>query len=662
MSGSSSNLYFAVDAERLNSASTACRVVRPARQHLRGFSWSESVSPRVRLDIRDRRNTSVEHFAFPGNGQPTGHFCCAPDSRGGWPTSVSLTRDIIIHQRENTRQQNPPDSRGGWPTAIFPCTMCVWRLEPDLFTITAPSSLMLYGELPEDEGPQEPGDAAAPRSTQRYIRQAQMMDDLTMNLVNLDGQLYLTSAEISALFFQQDVISSKLQRDNVLIDKVVVYKKSYPDLFSELILYEAPEIDNTADSVNLFPLDRLPLIIDLYSKDNEYEGLKAMALELLEWFDPQDPFWKGDDDSASNASQSHTDADDIDAEEDNQTQSSADDSLPSLDDLQQVLKTLEIKRKRILSRMLSEAPTADCVNELNTVELHISRVEALISKLESESATSSSSSKPLHEKDGTDHSMVSVQSTSLSQRSSLPNTPQTKTTHKVAPMVHTPQEPSKVNPPIQQQAPIESNPPPLLPTLDLKTLLQQQMLMNQMNQLMMQQLGLAPQNASFPGQLPGQLPFPGLPATDPSSAQMLHSFGRGLLPSADADQQQQLLQLQSQLLQQSGGSGIMPGLQNSQLFSQQQGFNSQLPSMNLLASCPPTATTTHSVPPGLGMMGVPGLARGRATAPGGRAANSQPQVGAVSPQPGGLQAFLQQPQPNFALSALQHQHQHQHQQ
>ena len=39
-------------------------------------------------------------------------------------------------------------------------------------------------------------------------------------------------------------------------------------------------------------LSRLPLIIDLYSKDNEYEGLKAMALELMEWFDPQDPFWK----------------------------------------------------------------------------------------------------------------------------------------------------------------------------------------------------------------------------------------------------------------------------------------------------------------------------------------------------------------------------------
>ena len=117
-------------------------------------------------------------------------------------------------------------------------------------------------------------------------------------------------------------------------------------------------------------------------------------------------------------------------------------------------------------------------------------------------------------------------------------------------------------------------------------------------------------------------------------------------------------------------------LQNSQLFSQQQhaafnpalstlGMNPRLTSGLPRASCAAATSTstqsnlaaaTPSIPPGLGVVGVPGLARGRTL-------NSQPVVGAVSPQPqpSGLQAMLQQQQqqqqPNFALSALQRQNQ-----
>ncbi|GFR62422.1 hypothetical protein ElyMa_000130400 [Elysia marginata] len=422
----------------------------------------------------------------------------------------------------------------------------------------------------------------------------------------------------------------------------------------------------------------------MYGQDNKYEGLKAMALELLEWFDPEDPYWRGDDDAMSTTSQNVDDDDDGD---DTQTQSSADDSLPSLEDLQQVLKTLEIKRKRILSRMLSEAPTADCVNELNTVELHISRVEAIILKLESGSATSSSGSRPVPEND-TRIEDSGIQSSSLAQNSNAANnTPfitttaaqTTKTTHKVAPMVHSQQQLGQVNPSLyqQQQKPSgDLNMPPLMSTADLQTtLLQQQMMMNQMNQLMMQQLGISAPNASFPGSgLTGQLSCTGLPSSDPSTSQMLRSFGRGVMTSTEADQlqqqqqqhQQQLQMLQSQLLQQPG-SALFPGLgdsalQNSRLFSLQQAFNPQLPGMGLLSSSVPTAMpsspssqapnlTSTPLPPGLGFMGLQA----------GRGMNSQPQVGAVSPQPSGLRPFLQpQPQqqqqqqlPNFALSAFQ---------
>ena len=66
-------------------------------------------------------------------------------------------------------------------------------------------------------------------------------------------------------------------------------------------------------------------------------------------------------------------------------------------------------------------------------------------------------------------------------------------------MVQPTQEPSKANPLIpslQQQTAVESNPPPLMPAMDLNTLLQQQIMMNQMNQMMMQQLGLSTPNVN----------------------------------------------------------------------------------------------------------------------------------------------------------------------
>lgn len=499
----------------------------------------------------------------------------------------------------------------------------------------APSSFMLFGDVAKDEGMHQDGIQSMEEPIHRYVRQAQMTDELTMNLVNFHDQLYLMASEISALFSHSDVVS-KLQQDNVHIETVVAEKKVYPDLFKELLLYEAHQVDEYTESLNLLPLDRLPLIIELYSQGNKHEGLKAMALELLEWFDPQDPYWKGLDDAMSSASQTSDNEDEGDA----QTQSTSDEALPSLEDLQEVLKTLEIKRKRILSRMLSEAPTPDCVNELNTVELHISRMEALISKLETESPASSISLQ--QQANHVSHPQSSLNSKQHVQNTNIPVSQPTKTTHKVAPMIQSPQQPHQVNSSHQQNLKMaagSANPTSIMPSVDL--LLQQQMLMNQ---LMMQQLGLSTQNTPFSGQLPGQLP-----STNPSTAQVLPGFGRGVLTSSDADQlqqqHQQLQLLQNQLLQQSGSGAMFPGLGNSallnsRLFSQQT-MNPQFSNFGMLSSGLPLSTqspaqatmsATSSLPPGLSMLGVSGLARGRGM-------NSQPQTGAVSSQPSGLQPY-----------------------
>lgn len=41
----------------------------------------------------------------------------------------------------------------------------------------------------------------------------QMTDDILMNLINLDGQLYIWSSEISLLFFSEDVLSAQVMRN-----------------------------------------------------------------------------------------------------------------------------------------------------------------------------------------------------------------------------------------------------------------------------------------------------------------------------------------------------------------------------------------------------------------------------------------------------------------
>ncbi|GFN73520.1 tudor domain-containing protein 5-like isoform x2 [Plakobranchus ocellatus] len=328
---------------------------------------------------------------------------------------------------------------------------------------------------------------------------------------------------------------------------------------------------------------------------------------------------------------------------------------------------MEIKRKRILSRMLSESPTADCVNELNTVELHISRVEALITKLESESVGSGSSASSSGKQVVENHPH-SLQSTNPNPISTGKNPTQTtKTTHKVAPMVQAspvpPQQASQTSVMLAQKNAGELNPPPLVPAMDLTALLQQQMLMNEM---MMQQFGLSTRNASYPGQLSTPSVTPSFPTpAEGSAAQMLHGYGRGI-PTAEQQQLQQLQMLQNQLMTGPGVSSAIPGLGENPLSQQQRELEAINLRLSALGMMPP-ATSGHpgsipsfatagqnmsspSVPPGLmpsGMLGLPGVGRGK------------PAVGTFGSQPAGLQAMLQQQQqqPNFAFSAL-HQQQH----
>ncbi|BFZ19993.1 hypothetical protein BsWGS_23032 [Bradybaena similaris] len=232
------------------------------------------------------------------------------------------------------------------------------------------SGEVLFGENACSAG----SDSSPPASDNHiYIRQVQMTDDILMNLINLDGQLYIWSSEISLLFFTEDVLSAQLCKDNVDIPKVVVTRRNHPGLFNELALYDVPNFNTTTNVLSLFPLSELPLIVDLYGKDSQFDEVKATTLEILKWFNPDDPYWRGEDD-ACGAESSGLDTCSV---------VSDGSDLPGYEDLQLVLNTLAIKRKRILQQMLTgNKCSASSVNDLNDVEWNIVKVKALITKLQ----------------------------------------------------------------------------------------------------------------------------------------------------------------------------------------------------------------------------------------------------------------------------------------
>ncbi|KAK0065551.1 tudor domain-containing protein 5-like isoform X1 [Biomphalaria pfeifferi] len=221
------------------------------------------------------------------------------------------------------------------------------------------------------------------KSTNRlYVRQVQMSDDIVMNLINLDGHPYFLSFEISKLFFKEDIIGSKLKRDNIDVKKIIVNKANYPDLFQELLLYDVANFTEKCEMLSLFSLSAFPMILKLYGKGEIFDDMRETAQELLNWFDPDDPYWKGEGDTESSSSTTQDDQDSM----------STSGGKPTMDELSMALQTLNMQRKRILYKMMSGSQVRDSVTELDDVETKIKKVEDFIKKLESDSGLTHSTS------------------------------------------------------------------------------------------------------------------------------------------------------------------------------------------------------------------------------------------------------------------------------
>ncbi|XP_059151478.1 tudor domain-containing protein 5-like isoform X2 [Physella acuta] len=360
-------------------------------------------------------------------------------------------------------------------------------MESDSHT-QAPSMDLLYGrasEAVEEDSCEGQGQSPEP-SPCRYVRQAQVTDDCNINLINLDGHLYLLSSEISSFFFEEDIISAKLKSANADVPKVIVSRHKYPELFNELSMYGVKSVTEDKKLLSLFSLTAVPFIIELYGKNAEHDDLKSTVLEILNWFDPDDPYWKGEDDNSSVTTQEET------------TSVVEDPDVPGLDDLQLVLNSLNIKRKRILNTMLTEVPCSpQHVNELNEVEYKIKKVQNLINNLDQTSPT-------IGKRETTEPSLPSVVSTQM------------KSTQKVAPIVQSSQSSQPAG-------------------LDTSVLVQQLLL----HRLMMEQLGMSKDPALIQAALPG-LPL-GLGLTNHPLQQGLtnHPLQQGLTTLQQSHLQQQ---------------------------------------------------------------------------------------------------------------------------
>uniref|UniRef100_A0A2C9KL44 Tudor domain-containing protein 5 n=1 Tax=Biomphalaria glabrata TaxID=6526 RepID=A0A2C9KL44_BIOGL len=343
----------------------------------------------------------------------------------------------------------------------------------DLSPVQKNDNELIFGENVEPET----------KSTNRlYVRQVQMSDDIVMNLINLDGHPYFLSFEISKLFFKEDIIGSKLKRDNIDVKKIIVNKANYPDLFQELLLYDVANFTEKCEMLSLFSLSAFPMILKLYGKGEIFDDMRETAQELLNWFDPDDPYWKGEGDTESSSSTTQDDQDSM----------STSGGKPTMDELSMALQTLNMQRKRILYKMMSGSQVRDSVTELDDVETKIKKVEDFIKKLESDSGlTHSTSDSP---------DMLNYQNVMGQDLSAA------KTTQKVAPILQSQLEntllqsslPSisdtaMLNRVLQEQAALRSNSsvnPSVNPGLmnqQLLATLQQQMLQSQLQHSALEQ-------------------------------------------------------------------------------------------------------------------------------------------------------------------------------
>ncbi|XP_061169727.1 tudor domain-containing protein 5-like [Saccostrea echinata] len=186
-----------------------------------------------------------------------------------------------------------------------------------------------------------------------YVLQLQLTSEVVVHLINLDGVAYLLSSDVSSFFWEDDVLTSMLFQKKAHVNKTKVTVEEYPALFCELYHYGVKSVKQKV--LTLYELNGVPGILKLFRCESE--ELEQNVSQLIESFDPEDPYWKGEDFEAG----------DSDVEQ------------LSTDQIEETLQILQFRRKRVLQSMLNNTEnTEEIVNNLNDVEMKIKSFESLL--------------------------------------------------------------------------------------------------------------------------------------------------------------------------------------------------------------------------------------------------------------------------------------------
>nr|XP_022323626.1 tudor domain-containing protein 5-like [Crassostrea virginica] len=198
-----------------------------------------------------------------------------------------------------------------------------------------------------------------------------------VHLINLKGVAYLLSSDISSFFWDEDVLTSMLvQKKASHVKKIKVTAEEYPALFHELYQYGVKSVRQKI--LSLYELDSVPAILKLFR--SPHSELEQNVSQLMESFDPEDPYWTG---------------------EDFEVLTSEIESL-STPEMEETLQILQFKRKRVLQNMLNNPDnTEEMVNELNEVEMKIKNLKAML-KNKLETSGSESAAAAGYQDDGVD--------------------------------------------------------------------------------------------------------------------------------------------------------------------------------------------------------------------------------------------------------------------
>ncbi|XP_013402320.1 tudor domain-containing protein 5 isoform X2 [Lingula anatina] len=211
----------------------------------------------------------------------------------------------------------------------------------------------------------------------RCVKFIELTEVHSMHLICYQDKGYVTSAEISSYLWEKDILRSSLRhtKTGAEIKKVVLAQDDEPELFEELKEYEVPGIvvEGVMKShITLYELDSVLTILDTL-ECQEGDLLDAIS-EQIKAFDPEDPYWQGED---------------SDEEEDDS--SSASDSLKSagnplnLEELNLAVKALQFRRQRIIDSMVAGGKS-HAVDELDQVEARIVKINQMIKDLCSKDA------------------------------------------------------------------------------------------------------------------------------------------------------------------------------------------------------------------------------------------------------------------------------------